>query len=107
MKPIVDEVARKFRDALSECISDFEGLYVFGSHVRGDATDESDVDIVVILGEENAIMPDDFCEVLSQIRDDYYEIVDLDVHRRTKESIKRNYVFFNEVVNKGVYYGRA
>ena len=51
MKPIVDEVARRLGDALRDSIKDFEGLYVFGSQVRGDATDESDVDIVVLFGQ--------------------------------------------------------
>lgn len=34
MKPIIDEVAQKLRDALKVSISDFEGLYIFGSQVR-------------------------------------------------------------------------
>jgi len=31
MKQIIDEVARKLRDALKESVADFEGLYVYGS----------------------------------------------------------------------------
>ena len=107
MKPIVDEVARKLRDALKDKMDDFEGLYVFGSQVRGDATEDSDVDIVVILGDDGLKTSDTYYDVLSQMMYDYYDVVDLDVHRRTSDSIKRNYIFYDEVVNKGVFYGRT
>jgi len=104
MKPIVDEIARKLRDALKEAITDFEGLYVFGSQVRGDATKDSDVDIVVLFGEERFYQPDAFYEILSKMRYDYYDIIDLDIFPYTKNELERNYFFHNEVVNKGVFY---
>ena len=105
MKPIVDEVARKLRDALKENIEDFEGLYVFGSQVRGDATEDSDVDIVVLFGQEYFFKPDPYYEIMSQMRYEYYEIIDLDVLTYTREELQRNLSFHEEVVNKGVYYG--
>ena len=60
MKPIIDEIARKLRDALKENIEDFKGLYIFGSQVRGDATEESDMDIVVLFGQHHYPSPK-FC----------------------------------------------
>ena len=107
MKPIVDEVARKLRDALRESMDDFEGLYVFGSQVRGDATEDSDVDIVVILGEDYIFWPKKFHDIFSKMLCDYYEKIELDIRTKTWESLKWNPVFFNEVVNNGVFYGRV
>ena len=105
MKPIVDEVARRLRDALRDSIEDFEGLYVFGSQVRGDATDESDVDIVVLFGQHYFYMPSPFYDIMSQMRAEYYDDFHLDVLDYTRDELQRNLSFHNEVVNKGVYYG--
>ena len=107
MKPIVDEVARKLRDALKDAMPDFEGLYVFGSQVRGDATDDSDVDIVVILGEEFIFWPKEFHDIFSMMLCDYFEKIELDIRTKTLESLKWNPIFYDEVANKGVYYGRV
>ena len=104
MKQIVDEIARKLRDALKEAISDFEGLYVFGSQVRGDATKDSDVDIVVLFGDSRYKESHDYYHILSKIMYDYYGN-DLDVQRYTRKELEQNYRFYDEVVNKGVFYG--
>ncbi|MCL1865052.1 MAG: nucleotidyltransferase domain-containing protein [Spirochaetes bacterium] len=105
MKQIVNEIASKLRDSLQEAIKDFEGLYVFGSQVHGNATKDSDVDIVVIFGQDRFYQPDAFYDILSQMRYDYYDVIDLDVLPYTREQLQRNYIFHNEVVNKGVFYG--
>ena len=105
MKPIVDEVARRLRDALRDSIEDFEGLYVFGSQVRGDAADESDVDIVVLFGQHYLWKPDPYYNILSQMRYDYYDDLDLDISTYTRNELEENSSFHKEVVNKGVFYG--
>ena len=105
MNQIVDEIAKKLRDALQEAIKDFEGLYVFGSQVRGDATKDSDVDIVVLFGQDSFYQPDAFYDILSQMRYDYYDIIDIDILPYTIKELQQNYSFYDEVVNKGVFYG--
>jgi len=105
MKQIVDEIARKLRDELKKSIADFEGLYVFGSQVRGDATEESDIDIVVLFGEKRFYQPDEYYEILFKMMADYFGIIDLDVHEKTREELERSYSFHEEVVDKGVFYG--
>ena len=105
MKPVVDEVAKKLRDALKKSVDDFEGLYVFGSQVRGDATDDSDVDIVVLFKKEYSRPPRAFSDVMSQMYYDYFEIVDLDVLPYSRAELQRNYSLHDEVVNKGIFYG--
>ena len=107
MKPIVDEIARKLRGALTEQMEDFEGLYVFGSQVRGDATEESDLDIVVLLGQDYYSWPDELFNIWSRFSIEYYDIIELDIRPKTKKSLAWNPNFYNEVVNKGVFYGRT
>ena len=105
MKPIVDEVARKLRDALKDAMPDFEGLYVFGSQVRGDATDDSDVDIVLVINRDYFDLPDEYYYIYGKMLADYYELIDLDIHTKTWHDLEQNPIFYDEVVNKGVYYG--
>ena len=105
MKPIVDEIAKRLRDELKANVIDFEGLYVFGSQIRGDATESSDIDIVVLFGENRFDQPKVYYHILSQMDYDYYDTMDIDVLPYTREELQRNYRFHDEVVNKGVYYG--
>ena len=105
MKPIVDEIAKRLRDTLQESMEDFEGLYVFGSQVRGDATEDSDVDIVVLFKHDYFRMPDALSDIWSQMMYDYYDIIDLDIHTKTRQKLEMNPFFYDEVVNKGVFYG--
>jgi predicted nucleotidyltransferase len=105
MKQIVDEIARRLRDTLQEAIKDFEDLYVFGSQVHGNTTKDSDVDIVVLFGQERLYQPDVFYDVLSQMSYDYYDVIDLDILPYTRKELQQNYSFYDEVVNKGVFYG--
>jgi len=105
MKQIVDEIAKKLRNELQKSVKDFEGLYVFGSQVREDATKDSDVDIVVLFGQDSFHLPDAFYDILFQMGIDYYDVIDLDVLPYTRKELERNYIFHNEVVNKGVFYG--
>ena len=107
MKPIIDEIAKRLRDELKASIDDFEGLYVYGSQIRGDATEESDVDIVVLFGQDYFNMPKAFYDIVSQMMYDYYDAMSLDVLTYTRENLQQNYIFHDEVVNKGVFYGTA
>ncbi len=104
MKPIVDEIAKKLRDSLQKAIADFEGLYVFGSQVSGDSNVDSDIDMVVLFGQERFWQPDVFYEILSKMDYDYYDVIDLDIHTKTKKQLASNPFFYNEVVNKGIFY---
>ena len=103
MKQIVDEIARKLRDEFKEAINGFEGLYVFGSQTREDVTTDSDIDIVVLFNDTADKKTPAYYSIVSQIMYDYYGN-NLDLHRRTREELESNYSFYDEVVNKGVFY---
>ena len=103
MKKIVDEIAKRLRDDLKGTVNGFEGLYVFGSQVREAATTDSDIDIMVLFTNTEDKKSHEYYRILSKIMYDYYGN-DLDVHQRTRKELERNYRFYDEVVNKGVFY---
>jgi len=96
----------ELKKALKDSLEDFEGLYLYGSHAKGNAKDDSDVDVVVILdraGDRN--VRGIIWDIVSFL--DYkYDLV-FDLHPMTREELERNPVFHDEVVNKGIFYDAA
>jgi predicted nucleotidyltransferase len=106
MKAVVDEIARKLADALKETLEGFEGLYVYGSQVRGDAHPDSDIDIVVLTKKTlDYDTRKSIWGIVGRLEYDYDAF--LDVHPKTREQLELNYRFHDEVVNKGKFYGKA
>ncbi len=48
----VNIIINEIRDELKSLYPDFRGIYLFGSHARGDANDDSDIDIAIIFDRE-------------------------------------------------------
>ncbi len=44
----VNRIINEIRDELKSLYPDFRGIYLFGSHARGDANDDSDIDLAII-----------------------------------------------------------
>ncbi|MDR1326922.1 MAG: nucleotidyltransferase domain-containing protein [Heliobacteriaceae bacterium] len=108
MKKKIDEIARKLSTALKETFDDFEGLYLYGSQVRGDATKDSDIDIVALVGnvDKDRAKRRSVLGLISRFVYDYYNYdIDIDFHPMTRQELEHNYYFYDEVVNKGVFYG--
>ncbi len=52
MNQKVQEALGRLREGLEELYSErLKGVYLFGSHSRGDAGEESDVDVLIVLDE--------------------------------------------------------
>ena len=52
-KKLLQEIVRRLVDALHP-----EGIYLFGSHASGQADDDGDVDLLVVVADGNASMRD-------------------------------------------------
>lgn len=98
----VQEIAQKLRDKLKQ-YDDFQGLYLYGSQVKGTAEPHSDVDIVAIFKQDPNYdkRRSIFGEVLDIELD--YDIF-IDFHPMTENELNLNYIFFNEI-KKGLFYG--
>ncbi|MDR1168048.1 MAG: nucleotidyltransferase domain-containing protein [Heliobacteriaceae bacterium] len=102
IKKEVDKIAQKLKTVLQDAFDDFEGLYLFGSHAKENAADESDIDIVAVLDVLNREKFRSVLAIAAQFVYDYG--VYIDMHPMTRKELEHNYIFHNEVVNKGIFY---
>lgn len=102
MNKKVKKIIDKLNKGLSKLIPDFSGVYVYGSQVRGNYSPESDIDVVGIFNEINDDIETEIYKLISLLN--YKENVFIDIHPMTKNELIRNCFFYDEVVNKGVFY---
>ncbi len=83
---------------------DFNGIYLYGSYANNSATKESDVDIVALF--ENSLTRQKRMDLWGLIGKLEAELdIVFDIHPMTLAELKNNPIYYNQVVNKGVYYG--
>lgn len=101
----ISEVIKELNSRIKEKYSDFRGSYLFGSRARGDYREDSDVDVVLLFDKYDRNKEMEIYDILSDL--DYkYDLVIMGMLYTMKE-LERNYIFHNEVVNKGIYYNAA
>jgi uncharacterized protein len=101
----ISEVIKELNSRIKEKYSDFKGSYLYGSRARGDYREDSDVDVVVLFEEMNADKEMELHGICIDL--DYkYDIV-ISLQPYTLERLEKNYVYHDEVVNKGIYFDVA
>jgi len=84
---------------------DFKGTYLFGSRAKGSFNEDSDVDIVVVFDELNRDKEFDIYGIISDLMYKYDAFID--IHLMTPEKLRQNPFFYEEVVDKGIFYEAA
>lgn len=102
MNKKVKRVVEKLNKQLSRLIPDFSGIYVYGSQARGDYSVDSDIDVVGLFKQVNDEIESKLYKLISFLN--YKEDVFIDVHQTTRQELEKNCFYFDEVVNKGVFY---
>lgn len=105
MQEIVQNVITALKNSFNSSFDDFEGMYLYGSQARGDFNKDSDIDIVAVFKEENKEKRRLIWRIVSKVEYDFD--VSIDLHPMTKESLEENTVFYNQVVEKGLFYDAA
>ncbi|MDR0822369.1 MAG: nucleotidyltransferase domain-containing protein [Endomicrobium sp.] len=104
----INNLVQELKENLQNSFNDFEGLYVYGSQAKGTAHKDSDIDVVILLKDNDRQKRNIIWDIASQLDYKYYDYgMSLDLHPMTREELERNYVFHNEVVNKGIFYAAA
>jgi predicted nucleotidyltransferase len=105
MNEKIPKIVNELNIELKKLFADFEGLYVYGSQINGTPNEDSDIDIVAILDASDDEKRFDMWGVVSFL--DYKYDVVIDLQPMTNKELERNYIYHDEVVNKGVFYAVA
>jgi uncharacterized protein len=101
----INKIIQELKQLIKEQFPDLKGLYLYGSQVTGGSHKDSDIDVVAIFDE---VSEEKKFEIGGIICDLMYKYdVYIDLHSYTSETIQRNPYYYNEVVNKGIYYEAA
>lgn len=101
----IKEIAKILTTELSRLIPDFSGIYLYGSQVNGDYKNDSDIDVVGLFENVTEETENKLYKIISLIN--YTKDVFIDIHPMTMKELNNNYIFHNQVVNKGIFYGRT
>lgn len=106
MKNKIKKVIDILNKALKENFSDFKGAYLYGSYAKDTSHADSDIDIVALF-DSAPNMEKRFAiwSIVGPIEAKY--TVFLDLHPMTKEELELNPFYYEEVVNKGIFYDAA
>ena len=106
MKNKVKKVINLLNKALKENFADFKGAYLYGSYAKNTSHADSDIDIVALFDvAPNREKMGLILRIAGRIEAEYD--VFLDLHPMTDEELDRNPIYYNEVVNKGIFYNAA
>lgn len=102
---IVNEIIKELNHKFKENFQDFKGSYLYGSMVKGNYYKDSDIDIVAIFDNVNWNKTFEISGIICDLMNKYDVYIDL--HPYTPDELKRNPVYYDEVVNKGQFYDAA
>lgn len=102
----ISEVIKELNAKIKEKYSDFRGSYLFGSYARGDYHEDSDVDIVLIFDKKHDYDEEKKIHGIVADLNYKYNVIIIGIPY-TKKQLKKNCVFYDEVINKGIYYNAA
>ncbi|KKP40229.1 MAG: hypothetical protein UR30_C0005G0010 [Candidatus Peregrinibacteria bacterium GW2011_GWC2_33_13] len=102
----INTVINKLNEKLAISFNDFVGTYLYGSRAKGNYTENSDVDIIIIFSEKISYEQEkQIAKIIGLL--EYENNLFIDYHPYTMDDLKQNPIFLNEVVNKGFYYEAA
>ena len=89
---------------IKSLFSDFCGVYLYGSYANKTNSENSDIDMVALfnkkLTREQRLQ---LWTIVGNIEAEYDIILDL--HLMNNEELRNNPIYYNQVVNKGIFYG--
>ena len=101
----ISEIIKELNRLMNEKYTDFRGSYLYGSRAKGDAKEGSDIDIIALFDEVNR---DKEMEIYGLVCDlDYKYDAFISLMPYTSKDLEMNHIFYNEVVNKGIFYAPA
>ena len=102
MEKVIEEVIDLLNKAFSERFDDFHGLYLHGVFADGRNHRDEDIELVAVFDIENKYKRELIWPIVGKIETDLDVFIDL--HPITMDELKKDEDFYDEVVNKGVFF---
>lgn len=99
------EVIKILNEKIKDSFNDFKGVYLYGSKTKGIITPDNDIDIVAIFENVNRDKRMDIWGIVGKIEAEFDVFIDL--HPMTTEDLQKNPIYYDQVVNNGIYYEAA
>lgn len=99
----IRKLIKEFNSLISNKISDFKGIYLFGSYATGKAKKDSDVDLLLLFEQVDKDKRFEVYDILSDLMYKYNVFIDIQI--MDKKKLEFNPFFYEQVVNKGKFYG--
>ena len=99
------QVIETLNKKLKETFKDFKGAYLYGSKAKGISTTDSDIDIVAIFSSVHRDKRMTIWGIVGKIEAEMDVFIDL--HPMTIEDLERNAIYYDQVVNNGIFYEAA
>lgn len=99
----ISEIIKELNKRLKEKYSDFNGSYFYGSRATKNFEEDSDVDLVGIFDDVDREKRMEMWDIIGELEYRYNILIDF--HPMTEAELKRNSIYFNEVTQKGFFYG--
>jgi len=97
---IINQINKKIKSLYS----DYNGVYLYGSYVNNQQNDNSDIDLVALF--EKALNIEDrmkLWNIIGRLEAEFD--ITLDLHPMSRQELEQNPIYYNQVVNKGIFYG--
>lgn len=102
MQKYVEEAINLLSKAFRKHFDDFHGLYLYGVFADGKNHPDEDIEIVAIFDTEDKHKREIIWPIVGKIETDLDIFIDL--HPITMEELKKDEEFYDEVVNKGIFF---
>ena len=98
----VNKIIQELNKLIKEKFPDLKGLYLYGSQAKGSWHKNSDIDVVAVFDEVTYDKTDEVIEIICDLDHKYNAYIDLRAYTMTE--LRENPYYYDEVINKGVYY---
>ena len=100
----IDKIISKLNKSIKSLFSDFNGVYLYGSYATNSSNNNSDIDLVALFGSNlSREKRMDLWSLVGEIETEMN--ITLDLHPMTMIELRNNPIYYEQVVDKGIYYG--
>lgn len=106
MKSKIKKIINLLNNALKENLPGFKGAYLYGSYAKNTSHKYSDIDIAALFETSpDRAKRSIIWNIVGPIEAEYDVFIDL--HPMSQEELEQNPFYYDEVVNKGIFYEAA